>query len=69
LVAEAVARAFVALTPFGVSAKIPASDAGPEIAPEPASTREGDKARPRRRRPIPPPTGAGIDKRRDEDVR
>jgi hypothetical protein len=42
LVAEAIARPFVALTPFGVSTKIPASDAGLEIDPEPASTREGD---------------------------
>jgi hypothetical protein len=40
LVAEDIAGRFVALTPFGVSANIPASDACSEIDPEPGSTRE-----------------------------
>jgi hypothetical protein len=39
----AIARPIVALTPIGVPAKIPASDASSEIGPEPASTRGGDK--------------------------
>jgi hypothetical protein len=61
---ESIARAFVVLAPFGVSAKIPASDACSEIGPKPAFTRKGAKDRPRwRRHPHPRPEAASTKER------
>ena len=50
--------------------KIPASDVCSEVGPEPASTREGDKDRPRRRPiPRPEPTSTREETRMSDDAR